>query len=176
MTRIEELLDSLSGSKFFSVLDMKSGYYQVEIEESHKERTAFTVGPLGFYECNRLPFGLSNAPATYQRLMEECLKDLHLKTCLICLDDLIIFSNTFDEHLQWLKLVLQRLRECGLKLAPKKCKFFYRKEAYVGHVASEHGVETDPSKTEKIKNWPTPSTPEDCPTISRFCRLLSEIC
>ena len=109
------------------------------------------MGPLGFYEFNRLPFGLSNAPATYQRLMEECLGDLHLKTCLIhvYLDDLIIFSNTFDEHLQRLKLVLQRLRECGLKLAPKKCKFFYRKVAYVGHVVSAHGVETDPSKTDR---------------------------
>ena len=107
------------------------------------------MGPLGFYEFNRLPFGLSNAPATYQRLMEECLGDLHLKTCLIYLDDLIIFSNTFDEHLQRLKLVLQRLRECGQQLAPKKCKFFYRKVAYVGHVVSEHGVETDPSKTDR---------------------------
>lgn len=81
LPRIEDILDTLSGSKFFSVLDMKSGYHQVEIEETHKQRTAFTVGPIGFYEFNRLPFGLSNSPATYQRIMEECLGDLSMKIC-----------------------------------------------------------------------------------------------
>ncbi len=79
LPRIDEVLDALSGAKYFSVLDMKSGYYQVEVAEEHKERTAFTVGPLGFWEHNRLPFGLCNAPATYQRLMEDAFSDLHLK-------------------------------------------------------------------------------------------------
>ena len=83
---------------------MKSGYHQVEINEAHKERTAFTVGPLGFYEFNRLPFGLANAPASYQRLMEECLGDLNMKICFIYLDDLIIFSKTFDEHMDHLEI------------------------------------------------------------------------
>ena len=109
LPRIEELLDTLAGSKYFSVLDMKSGYHQVEVLEEHKCRTAFTVGPLGFWEFNRLPFGLSNAPATYQRLMEQCLGDLNMKICAIYLDDHIIFSSTLEEHLERLDIVLRRL-------------------------------------------------------------------
>ena len=95
LPRIDEILESLSGNRYFSVLDMKSGYHQIEIEECHKERTAFTVGPLGFYEYNRMPFGLTNAPATYQRVMEACLGDLHLNICHIYLDDLIVYGRTF---------------------------------------------------------------------------------
>ena len=161
LPRIEEILNALSGKKYFSVLDMKSGYHQVEILEEHKERTAFTVGPLGFYEFNRLPFGLSNSPATYQRLMENCLGDLHLNICFIFLDDLIIFSKTYEEHLDRLQLVFEKLRESGLKLSPKKCNLFMQKVKYVGHIVSEEGIETDPEKVQKVLNWPTPHTPEE---------------
>ena len=108
-----------------------------------------------------MPFGLVNAPATYQRLMQECLGDLHLKICFVYLDDLIIFSDTFEEHLNRLNLVLQRIRECGLKLSPKKCSFFMPKVKYVGHIVSQKGIEPDPSKINKIKNWPTPTNPEE---------------
>lgn len=87
LPRIEDILDTFKGSKYYSVVDMKSGYHQLEIVEPHKERTAFHVGPLGFYEFNRLPFGLCNSPATYQRVMEECLGDLNYKICVIYLDD-----------------------------------------------------------------------------------------
>ena len=151
LPRIEELLDTLAGSKYFTVLDMKSGYHQVEVLEEHKCRTAFTVGPLGFWEFNRLPFGLSNAPATYQRLMEQCLGDLNMKICAIYLDDLIIFSSTLEEHLERLDIVLRRLKECNLKLNLKKCKFLQTKVKYVGHIVSENGVEADPEKIEKNK-------------------------
>jgi len=161
LPRIEELLDCLGGNGYFSVLDMKSGYHQVEVEEQHKQRTAFTVGPLGFFEYNRMPFGLSNAPATYQRLMERCLDGLHLKICLIYLDDLIIFSKTYEEHVNRLEQVFRRLQECGLKLAPKKCKLFKRKVKYVGYIVSPEGIEADPEKVDKIRHWPTPTTPED---------------
>lgn len=91
----KKILDSLGGNSYFSVLDMKSGYHQVELFEDHKQRTAFTVGPLGFFEYNRMPFGLAYAPATYQRLTENCLGDLNLNICFIYLDDLIVFSKTF---------------------------------------------------------------------------------
>ena len=118
LPRIAEILDSLSGNKLFSVLDMKLGYHQIPIAEEHKERTAFTVGTLGFFEYNRMPMGLTNAPATYQRLMEECLGDLHLRICRIYLDDIIIFAKSFEEHQQRLEMVLQRLQEWGIKLSP----------------------------------------------------------
>lgn len=165
LPRVEEILDCLSGSQYFSVLDMKSGYYQVELEESHKERTAFTVGPLGFYEYNRLPFGLTNSPATYQRLMEDILGDYHLRICLIYLDDIIIFSRTYEEHVDRLRKVFQRIHDAGLKLAPKRCKLSKEKVVHVGHTVSCNGIEPDPAKTETIRNWPTPKTPED---VRRF--------
>ena len=107
--RIEEILDSLSSAKYFTVLDMKSGYHQIEKEESHKARTAFTVGPLEFWEFNRLPFGLNNSPATYQRVRENSLGDLHTTICFIYLDDLIIYSDTFEEHLERLEKVFEHL-------------------------------------------------------------------
>ncbi len=161
LPRIEELLDNLAGNKYFTKLDMKSGYYQVEILEDHKERTAFTVGPLGFYEYNRLPFGLCNSPATFQRLMEECLGDLHLSICCIYIDDLIIYSRTFEEHIERLETVFQRLRECNLKLAPEKCSFFKQKVNCVGHVISEKGIEPDPEKIDAVRDWKTPTLPTE---------------
>ena len=161
LPRIDDILDTLSGSKFFSVLDMKSGFHQVEIEERHTQRTAFTVGPLGFYEYNRLPMGLCNSPATYQRLMEECLGDLNMKICIIYLDDIIIFAKTFEEHMERLEMVLQRLRECRLKLAAEKCEFLKKKVKYVGYIVSEDGISTDQDKVEKILDWPRPTNPDE---------------
>lgn len=161
LPRIDEILDSLSGNKYFTVLDMKSGYHQIEIIEKHKQRTAFTVGPLGFFEFNKMPFGLANAPATYQRLQEQCLGDLHYKTCFIYLDDVIIFSKTVEEHLDRLKQVFERFRDFRLKLSPKKCSFFMKRVKYIGHIVTEDGVQADPEKVDKVRDWPTPKSPED---------------
>ena len=144
LPRIEELLDCLSGNRFFSVIDMKSGYHQVEIFEDHKERTAFSVGPLGFYEYNRMPFELTNSPATYQRLMENILAGLNLKMCCVFIDDVIIFGKTYEEQLHNLQLVFDRIKAANLKLSPKKCEFFKRKVKFVGHIVSEEGIESDP--------------------------------
>ena len=103
--KVEDTLHLLSGSRFFSKLDLKSGYWQVEVKEEDKEKTAFQVGSLGFYECNRMPFGLCNAPATFQRLMERCMGDLNLRDCLIYLDDIIIFSEDIETHIERLDAV-----------------------------------------------------------------------
>jgi hypothetical protein len=116
LPRSYEILEALGGNHYYTVLYMKSGYHQVEVEESHKQRTAFTVGPLGFYEFNRLPFGLVNSPATYQRLMKEVLGHLHLDISFIYLDDLIIFTKTYEEHFDRIQSVLQLLRESGFKV------------------------------------------------------------
>ena len=140
LPRIEETLDVLQGAKWFSSLDLKSSYWQVEISEEDKHKTAFTVGPLGFYECNSMAFGLTNAPATFQRLMEAVMGDLHLMWCLIYLDDIIVFSKTFDEHLERLEAIFLRLEEAGLKLKPSKCQLLKHRIKYLGHIVSEDGI------------------------------------
>ena len=94
------------------------------MNEDDKAKTAFSVGNLGFYECNRMTFGLTNAPATFQRLMERCMGELNLKECLIFLDDILVFSQSFEEHLERLEVVFSRLKQHGLKLKPSKCEFF----------------------------------------------------
>jgi hypothetical protein len=124
LPRFDDVIDTLSGAKYFSKLDLRSGYWQVEIAEKDKYKTAFSVGNLGFYECKRMCFGLTNAPATFHRLMEKCLGEMHLKDCLIFLDDILIFSNSFEQHCQRLKRVFQRLADNGLKRKPSNCEFF----------------------------------------------------
>ena len=106
MPPIDETLDCLGGTTIFTSLDLKSGYWQVKMEEESKPLAAFTVGPLGFYECERMPFCMTNAPATFQRLMENCLGELHLSWCIIYLDDIIVFSDSPNEHLCRLRGVL----------------------------------------------------------------------
>ena len=155
---IDEILDSLQGSQGFSSLNLKSGYWQVKMDEESKPLTAFTVGPLRFYECKRMPFRLTNAPATFQRLMETCLGDLNLHWCIIYLDDIVIFSKDLASHLERLEAVFWKLEKAGLKLKPSKCELFWRQLAYLGHVISAKGVATDEGKVEAIKNWPTPTT------------------
>ena len=158
LPRIDETLDCLKGALLFSSIDLKAGYWQVEMDDESKAFTAFTVGPLGFNECERMPFGLTNAPATFQQLMESCLGDLHLNWCIIYLDDIIIFSKTPKEHIQRLRGVFQKLWEAGLKLKPSKCEFFKTKITYLGHVVSKDGIGTDPRKVEAITNWPIPKS------------------
>ena len=153
---------------YYTVLDMKSGYHQIEIDEEHKNRTAFTVGPMGLFEFNRLAFGLSNAPATYQRFMAECLGDLNHRICEIYLDDVIIFSKTFSEHLDRLEQVFQCCRDSGLKLSPKKCHMFRTKVKYVGHIVSSEGVSTDPDKISKASSWPEPINVDELRTFLGF--------
>ncbi|PIK38608.1 Septin-8-A [Apostichopus japonicus] len=167
LPRIEESLDALAGAKWFSSLDLKSGYWQIEVEEKEKYKTAFTH-PFGFYECNRMPFGLTNAPATFQRLMEMCMGDLNLQQCLVYLDDIIIFSHTFEEHLERLKAVFQRLEDYGLKVKPSKCQLLRKRVKYLGHIISEEGVETDPSKIEALQTWPVPRSVHDVRSFLGF--------
>ena len=155
LPNLEEAFSALAGSKWFSVMDLKSGYYQIEMEERDKAKTAF-VCPLGFYEFNRMPQGITNAPSTFQRLMERCMGSLNLKEVLVFLDDIIVFSSTLEEHEARLLHVLQQLRENGLKLSPTKCRFFQNSVRYLGHIVSNNGVETDPEKVSALHTWPRP--------------------
>ncbi|MCG8078888.1 MAG: DDE-type integrase/transposase/recombinase, partial [Candidatus Thiodiazotropha taylori] len=156
LPRIDDTIDTLMGAKFFSKLDLRSGYWQVEMEEDDKKKTSFSEGSLGVFECNRMAFGLTNAPATFQRLMERCMGELNLKECLIFLDDILIFSDTFEEHIKRIQAVFSRLHEHGLKLKPSKCEFFKTSVKYLGHVVTENGVETDPDKIKALVEWPVP--------------------
>ena len=158
LPRIDDTLDCLHGAKWFSTLDLKSGYWQVELEEEAKPLTAFTMGPLGFWECERMPFGLTNAPATFQRLMESCLGELNLSWCIIYLDDIIVFSQTPEEHLVRIQAVFDKLKAAGLKLKPSKCELFKKQINYLGHVVRQEGVSTDPDKIKAITEWPRPTT------------------
>lgn len=167
LPNLEESFSALTGSKWFSVLDLKSGYYQIEMDECDKAKTAF-VTPIGFWEFNRMPQGVTNAPSTFQRLMEKCMGDLHLREVLVFLDDLIVFSTSLEEHEQRLIRVLTRLREYGLKLSPEKCKFFQKSVKYLGHVVSERGVETDPDKITALKSWPVPKTLKELKSFLGF--------
>ncbi len=137
------------------------------MEESDKQKTAF-VCPLGFWEFNRMPQGISNAPSTFQRLMERCMGDLNRKEVLVFIDDLIVFSRSLEEHEARLIQVLKRLREFGLKLSPEKCKFYQTSVRYLGHIVSQHGVETDPAKVEALKTWPRPNDLKELRTFLGF--------
>ena len=118
---------------------------------------AFTVGPLGFYECECMPFGLTNAPTTFQQLMQSCLGNLHLCYYIIYLDDVIVFSKTLEEHLLRLRAMFEKLKQAGLKLKQSKCELFRQELIYLGHVVSKNGIQTDPKKVEAIHMWPVPT-------------------
>ena len=118
LPRIQEALESLVGAGHFSCLDIKLGFWQIKMEDALKQYTAFTVGNLGFFKCNCMPFGFCNAPVTFQKAYASCLGELNLIYCLIYLDDLIMFSQTTEEHLHRLHIVFDQLREYNLKLKP----------------------------------------------------------
>ena len=157
LPRIDDSLDALAGSKWFSTLDLKSGYWQVEMEEEDKVKTAFTAGS-GLYQFKVMPFGLANAPATFERLMERVLAGLPPELCLVYLDDLIVHGKHFTEELERLRDVFLRLRAARLKLSPNKCHLFQKRVAYLGHIVSEEGVSTDPAKIRSVADWPVPRT------------------
>ena len=168
LPRIEQTLESLADSMVYSTLDLTSGYWQVEMAEECKPYTSFTCGPLGFFECETMPFGATNAPATFQRLMEDCLGDLNMNFCIIYLDDVIVFSKTPDEHLERLEAVFQKLSAAGLKLKPSKCTFFKTEITYLGHLITSEGVATDPKKIETVIKWPRPNTVHDVRSFLGF--------
>eukprot|EP00731_Ephydatia_muelleri_P031108 Em0022g622a len=148
LSRIDATLESLAGSTLFTTLDLASGYWQVEIEEDDKEKTAFSTEK-GHFEFNVMPFGLTNAPATFQQLMECILAGLTGEQCLIYIDDIIVFSASFPEHLEWLTNVFLKLQDAGLKLKTEKCKFVQKAVKYLGHVVS---AEASQNAFEKLKS------------------------
>ena len=139
LPHINETLGSLQGSQWFSSLNLKSGYWQVKMDEESKPQTVFMVGLLGFHGCHRMSFGLTNAPATFQWLLETCLRDLNLNWCVIYLDDIIIFSKDPASHLVRLEAMFQKPEQAGPKLKPLKCRLFHKQIAYLRHIVYPRG-------------------------------------
>jgi hypothetical protein len=136
LPRIDDTIDALYGARYFSTLDLLSGYWQIEINEADKHKTAFICEP-GLFEFNRMPFGLTNAPSTFQRAMNSIFKDELYKFVLVYLDDIIIYSKTFNDHLIHLRKVFELLQSAGLRLNRTKCEFFKNKIDYLGYIVSE---------------------------------------
>ncbi|GFX61088.1 retrovirus-related Pol polyprotein from transposon 17.6 [Trichonephila clavipes] len=132
-------IDTLAGNTWFSILDLKSEYGQVELQPDVKEKTAFTTEQ-ELWQFKVMPFGLCNAPATFERLTETVLRGLSYEACLVYLDDIIIVGRSFEEHLKNTRHVLQKLKEANLKLSPFKCHLFWREVTYLGHIISAEGV------------------------------------
>ena len=156
LPRIDDTLDLLSGAKYFTTLDLASGYWQVCMDQASREKTAF-ITYSGLYEFKKMPFCLVNAPATFQRLMEVVLNGLARDGCMVYLDDVLVVGRTFEEHNNNLAKVFQQLRSAGLTLKPKKCKFAQLQVTYLGHVVSAEGVRTDPKKLQAILEFPVPA-------------------
>ena len=161
LPKIDEIYAQLKGSKVYSAIDMRSGYFHLGLSNDAKPKTAFVPGgPHGAkYEFNRCPFGLSQAPAYFQRLIHEVLKGITF--AFGYLDDILIFSPDNKTHLEHLELVFQRLREADLKLKASKCNFFKKHIQYLGHLVSGEGIEPLPEKLEAVRKMPPPTTPKE---------------
>lgn len=167
MPQILEILESLHGATVFSTLDLKSGYWQLGMEPGSIPKTAFVTSS-GLYEFLRLPFGLKNSAASFQRLMEIVLKDLKGECCFVYIDDIVVYSKGEEEHLEHLSQVLSCLQKAGLTLNLKKCNLVQRSLIFLGHVVSAEGVKTDPDKVRAVREFPTPQSLKE---VQRFLGL-----
>ena len=170
LPRIDDTLDALGGSCWFSTLDLKSGFHQVSIAEEDRPKTAFSIPGSGLWQWRVLPFGLINSPSVFERLMERVFAGLTYLILLIYLDDIIVYSKTFKEHLENLKVVFERLKNANLKLNPKKCNLLCSKVAFLGHEVSEQGIATDPEKAKTVRDWPQPKSATE---VRQFVGLAS---
>ena len=158
LPRIKEALESLVGAGHFSCLEQKSGFWQIKMDESSKQNTMFTVGNLWFFKCNCMPFGLCNAPTTFQQCMQNCLGDLNVIYCLIYLDGIVVFLHTAEGHLHHLHVVFDQFREHNLKLKPSKCNIFREEITYLTHWISKEGVWPGNSILKAIMECAQPQT------------------
>lgn len=160
LPRIDDALDHVAGSQWFSSLDLRSGYWQVELAPEARPKTAFTIGQ-GLWQFTVMPFGLCNAPATFEQLMERVLKDIPRSQCVVYLDDLLVHAKDFDTALMNLREVLLAIRRAGLRLNPAKCNLLAKETTFLGHVVNGKGVATDPAKVAAVAEWPQPTNAKE---------------
>lgn len=174
---IAEILDQLGKCKYFSTLDLASGFHQINMSPDDSPKTAFSI-PTGHYEFTRMPFGLKNAPSTFQRLMNSALSGLQGIQCFVYLDDIVIYSFDIPSHIDNLTNVFSRLRQFRLKLQPDKCEFLRKEVSYLGHVITDKGVKPNPEKLRAVHEFPIPKTPKDVKSflgfVSYYRRFISD--
>ena len=168
LPRVDDCIDSLSGAKFFSSLDLNSGYWQVGMKPEDKEKTAFAT-TMGLYQFTVMSFGLANAPSTFERLMENVLRGLQWEECLLYMDDIIVPSRTIEQGLERLEHIFQRLKMANLKLKPSKCSLFQTQVNFLGHIVSESGIATNPDKISAVKNWAVPKNSKEVKSFLGLC-------
>ena len=155
LPRIDELLDQLKGAKWFSKIDLASGYHQIPIEPNDIRKTAFRTR-YGHYEFVVMPFGLTNAPAAFMKMMNGIFRDFLDKFVIIFIDDILVYSRNKEDHEKHLRAVLGRLREQKLFAKLSKCSFWQKSIGFLGHIVSDQGVSVDPEKVHTIRDWPQP--------------------
>lgn len=165
---INDILDKLGRCQYFSTLDLASGFHQIEVNPEDVEKTAFSVEN-GHYEFVRMPFGLKNAPSTFQRVMDNVLRGLQNQSCIVYLDDIIIFSTSLQEHIERLTDVFDRLRKYNFKIQLDKSEFLKKEVSYLGHIITTKGIKPNPDKIEAILNFPIPKNPKE---IKSFLGLI----
>ena len=168
LPRIDEALSRLEGTKYFSMMDMQSGFWQIKMHPDSIDKTAF-VTPDGLWQFKKMPFGLCNSPASFQRMMDIVLSGLKWNACLIYLDDVVIFGKTFGEHLKRLDLVLTAIKAAGLRLKISKCNFGETRLKMLGHIVDQDGIHSDPEKVEAARDFPRPKTVKDIQSFIGLC-------
>ncbi len=168
LPRIDESFDALGGAKFFSTVDLASGCHQIAVSDRDRAKTAFTT-PFGLFEYRRMPFGVCNGPSTFQRLMQAVMSDLVFQVLIVYLDDILLFSQTFEDHLERLEMVLKRLAETGLKVKLGKFCFLQDSVRFLGHQVSVQGISLDPGKVAAVSNLKILETVKELRSFLEFC-------
>ena len=168
LPRIDEILDNLGKCVYFTTLDLAQGFHQIEMDPKSIEKTAFSINN-GHYEYLRMPFGLRNAPSTFQRVMDNILREYLHKFCFVYMDDVVIFSKSLHDHLVHLQLIFKKFRQYNLKIQLDKSEFLCKEVAFLGHVITPDGIKPNPSKIEAIQKYPIPKSTKE---IKSFLGLM----